>query len=222
MSAPGHPTAIDGPTCDALVQRLDAGDERAWHDLVEHLWTASLRIVAASKPMRAFGASADDVENVATALLGKLGDDGRRGLRLYALWRRRFPAKDFADWYRIALSHAVQNYVRDHLAATDGTRRPQDEVLDELVKSGKLAEPGERPAVTAAQTARQLREHALMHLPAEQCEALMLWIEGASFEEVAEELGLEGGEAAKKQIRAAIAALRRHFEVEGEKFDPRA
>jgi hypothetical protein len=65
--------------------------------------------------------------------------------------------------------------------------------------------------MTAAQTARQLLEFAREHLPEDQLGALMMWLEGATFEEIAEELGLGEPEAARKTQRAAVAALRRHF-----------
>jgi hypothetical protein len=37
----------------------------------------------------------------------------------------------------------------------------------------------------------------------------MLWMEGSGFEEIAAELGLPDADVARKQLRAAIAVLRR-------------
>jgi hypothetical protein len=65
--------------------------------------------------------------------------------------------------------------------------------------------------MTAAQTARQLLEYAHKHLPEDQYAALVSWIDGASFEDVSHERGLDNEEEARCLVRAAVAALRRRF-----------
>jgi hypothetical protein len=37
------------------------------------------------------------------------------------------------------------------------------------------------------------------------------WVEGAGFDELRDELGLADAEESRKLVRAAVAALRRHF-----------
>ncbi len=84
------PDPIDSALCDALARRAVAGDGEAWKALVGHVWPASLRIVK-SQMQRA---SDDDVENVVTNLLGKLGDDERaRPQALCALAGSRTPTR---------------------------------------------------------------------------------------------------------------------------------
>jgi RNA polymerase sigma factor (sigma-70 family) len=205
---------IDAALCEALAERALAGDEKAWQELVGHLWAPALRIVATSRAMRRFGASPDHVRDVATNLFGKLGDDGARGLGLYGPWRQRSPDKTFADWIRIVIANAVRDYVRDHAAESPEAERKElsvNRLLNQFATSGLVEEIGERPAYTAAQTARQLRAYAEQHLPESERRVLMLWIEGSGFDEIAAELGLPDAEVARKQLRAAVAVLRRRF-----------
>ncbi len=81
--------------------------------------------------------------------------------------------------------------MRDHKGElTENEDLSATRLLNQFTRSGASEEIGERPAVTAAQTARQLREYAARHLPEEQHRALMLWVDGGTFDEIAAELGL--------------------------------
>ena len=204
--------------------RVTAGDRQAWEQLVGHLWPACVRIVASRSAMRQIGASEDHVENVVTNLIGKLGDDDVRGLRLYGPWHARNPDKSFEDWIRIVAANTVRDYVRDHaneLAAVQPKEIGVKRLLNEFTTSshaggdpqtpGAMNEVGVRPPFTAAQTARQLLAYAKDHLPDDQHRALMLWIEGSEFAEIAGDLGLGGDKAAQRLVRAAVAVLRRQF-----------
>lgn len=201
---------IDAALCDDLARRTLAGDRAAWEALLVHLWPACRRIVASSRAMRRFGASPDHVADVVTNLVGKLGSDDWRGLRLYAPWRARHADKTFADWIRIVTANVVRDYIRDH-ADAEGRDPSVHRLLNQFTISGAVEEIGERPAITAAQTAQQLLAYAEGHLPAPQHRALMLWIEGASDEDIAADLGLEDPADGRKLLRAAVATLRRQF-----------
>lgn len=205
---------IDAALCDVLARKAAAGDEKAWQQLAGHLWPACLRIVGKSRALRRFGASEDRVRDVVTDLFGNLGGNGAHGLQLYTRWRERSPDKTFADWLRIVLANAVRDHVRDHADESVGAEAGRAEpsvnwLLNEFARSGAVEEIGERPAVTAAQTARQLLAYAQRHLPPDQHRALLLWLDGGRFEEIAGEAG--DAEAAKKLLRAAVAVLRRQF-----------
>jgi hypothetical protein len=84
-------------------------------------------------------------------------------------------------------------------------------LLNELAKQLPLDDVGVRPPVTDAQTARQLLEFAQRELPPDQRTALLEWLQGASFEMIAETSALPGPEDAKRLVRAAVAVLRRQF-----------
>jgi DNA-directed RNA polymerase specialized sigma24 family protein len=210
---------IDTARCEALAARVVAGDGAAWQELVGQLWPACLRIVGSNRAMRRFGVSRDRLEDVVTNLLGKLSDEGARGLKLYGSWRERNPDKTFEDWIRIVTANAARDYVRDHADEVGLEAEPKDpsvtRLLNQFTTSGALEEIGERPAMTPAQTARQLLAYAKRYLPEDQHRSLMLWLEGSGYDEIAKELGLGEPDAARRQVRAAVAVLRRHFAREG-------
>ena len=70
--------------------------------------------------------------------------------------------------------------------------------------------------MTNDQLARELMEYAARALDPVQLRALNLWIEGASFEELAAELDLPRPQDATMLVRAALARMRRHFGVEAD------
>jgi DNA-directed RNA polymerase specialized sigma24 family protein len=170
--------------------------------------------------MSSLARSDDHVHDVLAKLVGKLGHDDWRGLKRYRPWRERHPDKSFEDWIHIVVANAVRDHVRSQLGETKAPRSPAEpslkRLLNEFAASPALAELGVRPPMTAAQTARQLLEFAHTRLPPDQCSALMLWIDGATFDEIDAEIeGTEGGHG-QRLVRAAIATLRRHFTTPGE------
>jgi hypothetical protein len=70
---------------------------------------------------------------------------------------------------------------------------------------------GFRPLMTEAQHARELLEYAARSLDPDQFRALRSWMDGASFAELAAELGLAGPRDADRLVRAGPERLRRHF-----------
>lgn len=212
---------IDTARCEALVERICAGDEEAWKPLVEHLWPHWLVLVRASRRMGPLAKSDDHVHDVLAELVDKLGTDGGRAITTYPRWKEENPGKTFADWIRIVTSYTLTDYVRATLGR--GSKSTDEEgrlpsikrLLNEfsISPAGEEAFGQDRPKMTAAQTARELFDYAREKLPSEQLTALSLWLDGASFEEIDASLALEKGddEASKKLVRAAIASLRRRF-----------
>ena len=198
---------------EPLAIRGAAGDGAACKELVERLWPVWVKTVAASRSLAPLGASEDHVHNVVAKLVEKIGRADGRGLRLYPAWRERNPGKTFEDWIHIVTTNAVRDYVRAQIGEIDaGTREPsRKRLLNDFATSPLLDQLGVRPPITAAQTARQLLEYARTELPADQLQALALWIEGHAFEDIQAELRLEDAEAARKRVRAAVAAIRRKF-----------
>ncbi len=210
MSDPLSGTDLE--RCEALAERVAGGDTAAWAPLAEALWPALQTLVRSSRSMGPLRRSEDDVRDVVTDLLEKLGSREGRGLLLHRSWRARHPDKTFADWLRIVATNAV----RDHVRARRG--RPEDDglpsvkrLLNEFSGSAAVESLGVRPPMTAAQTARQLLAFAHDQLPADQRAALSSWLEGASFEEIRAEVGASSAEEAARLVRAAVAVLRRRF-----------
>jgi DNA-directed RNA polymerase specialized sigma24 family protein len=222
---------IDSARCEALAARIAGDDEAAWQELVGHLWAELFGFVKKSRTMGRFRGSDDHVHDVLTRLVERLRRDGGHGLRLYAPWHGQNPDKTFADWIRIVTVNIMRRYVRERLALVhEGGAAPTPEapgdhtaplpsvkrLFNEFMRSPALDEVGVRPPYTDAHTAQELLVFAQTRLPEVRYRALMMWIEGASFEEIAGALALCDAGAAERTVRAATAVLRRHFAGGGE------
>lgn len=179
--------------------------------LVAELWPAWVGMV------RSHRASEDHVYEVLARLVERIGANDGRGLGLFVMWHRRHLDKSFADWLRIVMANVVRDYVRQQAGPGLDPQAAQDlavrKLIKELATSPCIDELGKRPAMTDAQTARELAEYAERCLPPLQARALSRWVEGAGGDEIARDIGLPDAEAAQKLVRAAVASLRRHFGV---------
>ena len=208
---------LDTPilAAEPIVRRVAAGEWALFPEVMRALWEPCARLVRSSSAMRS--STEDDARDVVTGLMAKLEHDDHRALRLYVDWCTRHPEKDFADWLKITVANAVRDHLRDRRGASDARapRAPSEpsakRLLNELAKSLPLAEIGVRPPFTDAQTARQLLDFARAHLPDDQLQALGGWLEGESYEAIAEHRGLLGANEGKRLVRAAVAVLRRRF-----------
>lgn len=205
--------ALESPLYEDLVARAVAGDGQARGRLLEYLWSTWSNLVRTNRSMGSFAASDDHVDNVVGRLVEKVGRPDGNTLRQYLSWKAVHPDQGFADWLRIVTKNAIRDYLREQL----GPRKPStpDEpsfkrLLNEFAMSPALEELGNRPAMTAAQTARELLEFAVARLASEQLRALRHWMDGADFDEIGETCGVSRAEA-QRMIRAAIAVLRRQF-----------
>jgi len=207
--------SVDWTHCEALAQRAAGGDTGARRELIEVLWPVWLRLARGNDAVQALGTSEDDDHEVAVKVVAKVcGADGHE-LGLFPPWRERNPGKTFQDWMCIVVANVARDHVRERLAHARAPASPDDptvgRVLNEFVRSPLLDEQGVRPAMTVNQTARQLIEFARERLPPAQLGALTLWIDGATFAEIAAQVGVGGEDAARKLVHSGVAVLRRHF-----------
>jgi hypothetical protein len=215
-------TALRDPDLASLaayVPRVVGGDASAWQELVARLEPLLIQLLRRSRTLGPMRNSVDDCRAVMISVLERLRKDDFRGLRLFPPWGDVNPGKDFGDWIRIV----TINIARDHVSARlGGAASPgaSDEAPLNKRMLNTLASllPGDddrrlafRPAMTNEQTARELLEYAVRALEATQLRALRRWMDGASFDELAGELGLASPREADKLVRAALARLRRHF-----------
>lgn len=215
----GEDSPLDEARCGELATLAASGDPQAWPLLVNQIWPALLRVIAKNRAMRPWRSSDDDVRNVATNVLSKLGGDDLHGLRRYAGWREEHPGQTFKDWLFIVAANAARDYARSRRAqATADTLDALPSVnrfLNEFLTSPTIERSGVRPPVTAAQTAREVMEFAKARLRADQLSALGRWMEGADPEDISAELGLASADDARRLVRSAVAILRREFAGEG-------
>ncbi len=192
-------------------------DKAAYGELVAHVWPFLEHAVRSSRAMGPLARSEDHVRDVMTALCEKIEPEGGTALGLYPAWRAANPGRTFEDWLRIVAAFTARDHVRRTLGRATRARDPDEpspkRLLNEFVASPAADDPAlaARPAFTAAQTARQMLAWAERRLPRDQLAALLLWMEGADFDEIGEELAGGDVEAARRLLRAGVAALRRQF-----------
>lgn len=207
---------LDERRCVELLERAVGGDDQAWQTLVAELWPFWLRVVRGHRAMGQLGREEDHVNDVVARLVEKLSPRGGGALGTYADWARRNPDKAFGDWLRILTVFAVRDHVRKTLGRgrrDDPDLPPPKRLLNEFALSEAFDEAnlGFRPSFTAAQLARQLIDFGRERLRPEQLEALVRWLQGADYAEIAEALPDADVEQARRELRSAVATLRRRF-----------
>lgn len=203
---------LDVAHCEALIRRQAAGDRQASHALVQYLWPFWTEYVQSCRSMGPLARSDDHVRNVVTRLVAKVSLPDSEHATQYLNWRLREPTKTFEDWTRIVVANQVRDYAREILGGRSETNdQPSAKrLLNEFFIVGKTVDSSMRPPFTAIETARELMEFARMRLPNDQLTALGIWLEGASYEDVEQQLGIPVGNG-KRLVRAAVAVLRRQF-----------
>lgn len=201
----------------AYVPRVVGGDGAAWAELVAQLEPLLIQLLRRSRTLGPMRHNVDDCRAVMISVLERLKKDDYRGLRLFQPWAEAHPGKDFGDWIRIV----TVNLARDHVSSRLGHAEGADDgapLNKRMLNSLASLLPGDddhrlafQPSMTDAQLARELLDYAARALDPAQLQALRRWMEGASIEELAAELGLATPRDAHKLVRAALARLRRHF-----------
>ena len=202
------------------VPRVVGGDPSSWQELVKRLEPLLLQLLRRSRTLGPLRRSIDDCRAVMISVFERLQRDDYRGLRLFQPWVDANPGKDFGDWIRIVTTNIARDHMSSRLGdAARGTDEPNKRMLNTLASmlpDGDDHRLAFRPSMTHVQLARELLEYAERHLDPAQFLAMRRWIDGASFDEIAAELGLATPRDADKLVRAALAKLRRHF---GEQTD---
>jgi DNA-directed RNA polymerase specialized sigma24 family protein len=209
----GAREGLDAAEWEALALRAAGGDVAAWQSLFEKLWGAVRELVIANHSTGPMRQSEDELREIVLRVVAKIGGHEGRGLQRFRAWHDRHPDKTFGDWLRIVTKNAVRDRVRARLGAREpgaGAGESVKRLLNEFATSPALEGLGVRPPMTLAQTARELLEFARSRLPANGYRALTQWVEGASYEEIRDELGVQDVDEARRLVRAAVAVIRRH------------
>lgn len=207
-------TTLPDPDLASLataVPRVVDGEASAWTELVLQLEPHLMALLRSSRSLGPLRHSLDDCRAVMISVLERLRKDEFRGLRLFLTWAEVNPGKDFGDWIRIV----TVNTARDHMSSRLGERTDLNKRMLNTLASMLPADDDTRlafrPEMTDVQLARELLEYAARSLEATQLRALRRWMDGASHDELARDLGLASPRDADKLVRAALARLRRHF-----------
>src|SRR4051812_1293847 len=197
-----------------LVVAAATADEPAWQRLWSAIEQPLSRIIAQPRFLGRLGQREDDRRNIVVAVMARLRADGYARLRLYLEAKRTNPRLTFLGWLRVVAKRVGIDYLRAH---PDYVRRDDSNASapGRWIEAGTLPSAsrlfGERPPVTNRGTARELLEFAAGAIPDAQCRALEMWVQSASFADIAMTLGLPTSAAAEKIVRAAIERLRRQF-----------
>jgi hypothetical protein len=196
-----------------FLPRVVGGDDAAWQELVVELEPHLIALLRASRTLGPMRHNIDDCRAVMISVLERLKKENYRGLRLFPPWAAANPGKDFGDWIRIVTVNMARDHVSSRLGehAEGAPNKRMLNTLASLLPGDDDQRLGFRPLITNDQLARELMEYAARTLDPVQLRALHLWIEGASFDEIAAELHLARPQEATKLVRAALARLRRQF-----------
>jgi len=203
--------SMDEEELEQVVVRSAAGDGAAWLALWSELEPWLVMVVASPRFLGRVGQREDDRANIVLEVIARLHADRFHRLRLYLETRAAQPGLKFRSWLRVVAKRVGIDYLRAHQNYID-RRRDGEASRGRWVEAGTLPSdsklPGERPPVTNRGTVLELLRYAAASVPEPQLSALELWTQGASFDDIARELGVSEPE---KLVRAAIERLRRRF-----------
>lgn len=222
---PGMIVSALGPNGRQVMDELEpaieatlAGAEGAWERLAVALHAEVLAICR----RRRYGAGSPSVADVhrelAVRALERLRADDHAALRAWAAARARYPAAGFGAWLGTVVAHLFVDHQR---GGPERVRRRRDggRVL-EAVTTVELAADGAVAAgdpALAAEVLRIARALCAPDFPADQRQAVALWLRGEPAEVIAAELGLADAAAAHRLLHAARERLRRRFHHQEER-----
>lgn len=198
--------------CDELIARAASGNAPAKQELTRQLWPFWVGLIRTSRSMGPLSRSDDHVYEVASRVLAKFSAQEGEHAQQYLAWKARDPSKTFEDWTRIVVTNQIRDYAREVLGARSSSDAEPSvkRLLNEFGMLGLEGETSTRPPFTEIETARELLEFARSRLPVAQLTALESWLEGASYDEIEQRVGVPSGDG-KRLVRAAVAVLRRQF-----------
>jgi DNA-directed RNA polymerase specialized sigma24 family protein len=203
---------------EALVAKVVAGDERAWQELWAALQPRLLGLVRKPKFLGDIADNEDACRDIVLAVMARLREQDFMRLRLYLDARARTPTMIFFSWLgvvtkRVGIDHmrAMPEYV-DRRRSREPVSSPGKWITP--VTFTESAVGAELKTFSRKVTAAELLAHARAMVPDDQQRALELWLQDASFEEIAQEISAPDADHAAKLVRAVLERLRRKFREE--------
>ncbi len=205
------PQAGAPPELDSCIERVLAGEEDAWPELMATLHPLSIQLCRYR--LHSFdGAEEDLCRDVASKTLERLSKANFAALRRYAETRENYPSLRFSSWLRVV----VGNVCIDHLRTLPDHQRRRDAGTRSHHVNRPLSlthEPADTSDVQRhVEIRRVLAWLADPAFPNDQREALALWMRGYDAAEISSTLGLTDAAGATRLLRAGRQRLRRHFE----------
>jgi len=202
------PDAVLAPLVGGAVKK----DEKAWQQLLAVTYPGILAVAGRWDVTGQLSTSEDDGHNIFLAVVERLHAQSFRRLGLLQEVLAREVGAGWS-WLATVARNTALNYTRYH-AEQIGPSTPQGEIRfakltpfpDELAD---LLPESVRVIRNAA--AHEIQAYAERNLPEDQLRALLMWIVGFDFPEIAGQLRLASAYKADLLVRAATNALRRRF-----------
>lgn len=195
-----------------MVEAAAAGDEAAWQRLWRAVEPDLRRMVARPSFLGRISRREDDQRDIVVDVMARLRAGDFYRLKHYLAARRENPSLHFLAWLRVVAKRVGIDYMRAHPDYVDQRHRGVTGAWVAPVTLPPASRlPGARPPITALGTAQVLMRAAAEGVPPDQVRALERWIQGDSFEDIADELALPCPAEAARIVRAAVERLRRRF-----------
>jgi hypothetical protein len=212
---------------DLLVEQVVAGDSTAWQALQTWAFPLLQRWTRSHPSMRRrrLNSLVDDVHEVATATLERLCADEFTNLRKYCALRSCDPQATLEAWLYGALDFTVREHLRARFGRFRGRKSEGQPVQllalnkrDLNTLAPRLQEDVltmRREALTSRLTWAQILSYVQAQFTSNDAQAIQHYVErNASYEELAEVLGLASADDAERLIRKLKERLRVHFRAE--------
>jgi RNA polymerase sigma factor (sigma-70 family) len=213
LAGSGQIGRADTELIDGLIDRVLDGDPDAWRAFAGRVHPVVLAILRRRRLGGDLSEREDLHRDVAMEALDRLHADGFAALRRYAGSRELYPETRFVQW----LAVVVGNTFVDRLRSLPEYQRRRNNAARALVRiaheplDADAADRGPSDPASGAELRRILACFLADDFPAAQRRALLLWLDGNSPAEIAEELGLPGPQRASRLLHAARERLRRRF-----------
>jgi DNA-directed RNA polymerase specialized sigma24 family protein len=203
---------------EGWVRAAAGGDAQAWQRLWSELEPKVLALLRNPSVLGRFAEREDDCRSVVVVLMERLRADGFRRLRSYLDSKAKRPGLQFMPWLIVVAKRTAIDCVRAHPDYIDRRRQSDASSPGAWVDPASLPPssllPGSRPPLTNRGTAMELLRFAEANMPDAQRQAIELWMQSASFDDIARALGLSGSKDAERAVRAGLERLRRHVKEE--------
>lgn len=220
--------ALVGAICDPSTERRER--ERSWRELMTRV-APHVEQWARTSPLlrRCRLDGEDDVRGVLIAVMTRLSQRDHENLHQFLA---RQPSADPDDddagatplrgWLLGLVRFASKDHVKQRLGwsgpapetPVEGRQASKRDAGTDAARFDDLLESGARPPMTDLLTRRRLVEEVMAHaatFPPQMQGALQAWLRDASYDDIADELGLESADDARALVRAAQARLRDHL-----------
>jgi hypothetical protein len=202
------------PQLEALVADVLAHREGAWQSFWRVAEPHLYMILRRPRVLGRLSQNEDHIRNIVVDVLAALQADDHARLRRYVLAKQANPELPFWAWLAVVAKRMAIDYIRRQDEFVDLRKQGGDATgawreLTSLPSTSRLG--AARPPVTDTRAAHEVLEFAEQHLDVAKRRALAGWMQGASFEDIAGQMGLGAPIEAERLVRAALERIRRQF-----------